>query len=165
VRGFGLSAPLSITKNSPIYQTLPLNADNDEIRVLELESGSEEDELSGNLVLGSLQTPCQPFEALSYVWGTSKINEKIMLNKTMPLPITDNLASALRSLRSFSNGEPQRIWINAVCFYVDRYQRKYHRNLRFRPMFFKGFRFISQICFIYLASPYLFFVLTHVSLL
>jgi hypothetical protein len=30
--------------------------------------------------------------------------------------------------------------VDIVCLYVDRYQRKYHGNLRFRSLFSEGFR-------------------------
>lgn len=31
------------------------------------------------------------------------------------------------------------LWVGSLCLYVDRYQRKHHRNLRFRPLFSEGF--------------------------
>jgi hypothetical protein len=47
--------------------------------------------------------------------------------------------AALSRLRDHSL-EPI-MWVDAVCLYIDRYQRKYHKNLRFRPPFSAGFRF------------------------
>jgi len=33
------------------------------------------------------------------------------------------------------------LWIDSLCLYLDRYRTKYHRNLRFGPLFSNEFRF------------------------
>jgi hypothetical protein len=61
------------------------------------------------------------------------------------------LASLKLGLKIWLSGRPEDlpgcdlstsfVGVDVVCLYVDRYQRKYHRNLRFGPLFSEGFRF------------------------
>jgi hypothetical protein len=53
------------------------------------------------------------FEALSYTWGESLNNEYVEVQDQIQIPITDNLARALRRLRYPS--EPRYLWIDAIC--------------------------------------------------
>jgi hypothetical protein len=36
------------------------------------------------------------------------------------------------------------VWIDAICLYVDQHRTKYHRNLRFGPLFSGGLRFAEH---------------------
>ncbi len=61
------------------------------------------------------------FEALSYAWGSMTDLETLIIRDTTPsdilpqteIPITKNLASALRYLRLAK--EPRTLWIDAIC--------------------------------------------------
>ncbi|KAN0089525.1 hypothetical protein V8E51_019785 [Hyaloscypha variabilis] len=55
------------------------------------------------------------------------------------LQVTTNLELALRYLRREMGA--RTLWIDALCTYVDRYQRNYHRNLRVGPLFSEEFCF------------------------
>lgn len=54
-----------------------------------------------------------PYEALSYCWGNATRSKSITCNNT-PFAITENLYSALRTLRA-SDDSSQYIWIDAMC--------------------------------------------------
>lgn len=72
----------------------------------------------------------QPYEALSYVWGTKVKPQSIIIDQQR-LPITENLCAALRRLRS---GElPRLIWADAVCINQDDDKEK-ERQIRFLPV-------------------------------
>jgi hypothetical protein len=94
------------------YSSIPLDPNHQEIRVLELQPGPEASDLIGQLDRCSVNNP-QLYEALSYTWGPSHKSEKIHIGSNEVLVITDNLASALRVLRS--NDNIRRIWIDAIC--------------------------------------------------
>ncbi|KAF2684624.1 HET-domain-containing protein [Lentithecium fluviatile CBS 122367] len=55
---------------------------------------------------------CQPYEALSYVWGKPEFTQPILLD-SQEFTITPNLESALRHLRR--QGEERTLWIDAIC--------------------------------------------------
>jgi hypothetical protein len=52
------------------------------------------------------------------------------------VPVTTNLALLLRHLRQ--SIIPRLLWVDAICFHVDRYRVEYRRNLRFGPLFPRG---------------------------
>jgi len=76
------------------------------------------------------------FCALSYCWGSSSRACNIVLNDSHLLGITLELDTAIRHL------ETPIIWIDQICIYVDWHQMKDCGNLRFRPPFSEGFRFL-----------------------
>ncbi|KAF9739538.1 heterokaryon incompatibility protein [Paraphaeosphaeria minitans] len=94
----------------PVYA--PLNSSLDEIRLLRLLPGSDEDRLRCTLSIVSLDDRPH-YEALSYVWGDD-------LEDTFPISlgghtvqIRRNLHSALRGIRYL---DCERIlWIDALC--------------------------------------------------
>lgn len=94
------------------YQPLP---NGDHIRRLILEPcESDHDPLVGRLEVIELAyaDKLYPFEAISYVWGSDDENETITIGgKT--LPITSNLADALRQTRRAT--EPRALWADSVC--------------------------------------------------
>ncbi|RSL86507.1 hypothetical protein CDV31_016390 [Fusarium ambrosium] len=82
------------------------------IRLLELfPSDNRTEPLLGRLVESDLTL--QPeYEALSYVWGDTNVNEHIFLDE-QAVPITPNLHSALVHLRDAS--DVRTIWVDALC--------------------------------------------------
>ncbi|KAF5610727.1 heterokaryon incompatibility het-6 [Fusarium subglutinans] len=101
-----------------------------ELRILELSSGSPEDPLSGTLVhrkLSPEDSEVPEFEALSYCWGDQSQLEPITLTtrhsseELLPtgslesgdIGIGPNLAAALRSLRYPS--EKRILWCDSIC--------------------------------------------------
>lgn len=54
------------------------------------------------------------FEALSYCWGPANVTEPIELCGRQR-QVTTNLEAALRQFRQDANGEPFRLWIDAIC--------------------------------------------------
>ena len=174
------------------YQYSPLQKDRNEFRLVRLQPGPEIAEIKIEIFHAARTAT---YEALSYAWGDPErtefaivcaSTEKIQtspLSKlaaylkpsarnnepSVPLTtigLTHNLAVALRHLRyrRFS----RVLWIDAICIYADRYQRKYYRNLRFGPLFSEGFRSASRINIPPLsafAPPYLFFASNNISLL
>jgi hypothetical protein len=123
-----------MTQSVSVYSGLDLGSR--QIRLLKLLAG-EESTICAELKVASLDD-LPRYEALSYVWGQSDETSTIQLENDT-FVVTPNLHSALRHLRR--KDEDQLLWIDAICLYVDRYQRNYHRNLRFRPLFSEGFRF------------------------
>jgi hypothetical protein len=77
------------------------------------------------------------YTAISYMWGSPEDTKTITING-MPVTVGENLAAALDCLRS---SLVDKVWIDAVCIYLDRYGMKYPRNLCFGPLFSEGFRF------------------------
>ena len=94
-----------------IYGQVPLDTSLDQIRLFVLLPDESDVELRGNLTATSLSGD-EPYEALSYMWGPSSNLQTTNLG-IEKLPITANLAIALKTLRS-----PQRsrvLWIDAIC--------------------------------------------------
>jgi hypothetical protein len=71
-------------------------------------------------------------KALSYVWGTPNDPVDVPCGNKVGF-VTSNLGAALRQLHHADKS--RTVWIDALCLYFDRYQGKYRRNLRFRPLF------------------------------
>ncbi|KAK4565543.1 hypothetical protein LTR86_004160 [Recurvomyces mirabilis] len=107
--------------NHPIYE--PLHED--EIRILYLDSGSKEEELSGRLRVVDLHH-APDFCALSYAWGDQvstkghlKLHDGRKLeNGHKPddwkeLPLMASLRDALHTMRR--PDEPLVIWVDAIC--------------------------------------------------
>lgn len=107
-----------------------ISADQKQIRILHLQPGCWKEDLKCSLQVVSLddvslddacdfpedESPDDPavirYEALSYTWGgRTKANELAIDDKYVP--ITDNLASALRHLRR--RDRVRILWIDAIC--------------------------------------------------
>ena len=104
------------------------------IRFVILHPGAFSNPVEINIIQTTLARK-RPYEALSYTWGDERSLKPIAIHgqKRRVVHVTENLEAALRQLRK---PKGQRIlWIDAICIYVDRYQREYHRNLRFGPVF------------------------------
>jgi hypothetical protein len=84
-----------------------------QIRLLCLAAGSDDEEISGKLRPFSLDDPELPgFTALSYTWGSNRKDAAIHIDPAS-LPVTSNLYAALKHLR---RGHEQRwVWVDAIC--------------------------------------------------
>jgi hypothetical protein len=102
---------------------LPLDRQNDEIRVLILEPGSDQDELYCTLETYQLNN-CRTFEALSYAWGDPKAVEPIFVNGSHTL-IAHNVYVALRHLRYTQSSRV--LWIDALCINQTDTQERNHQ--------------------------------------
>jgi hypothetical protein len=126
------------------YQTL---IEPDAIRLIHLYPSPDLDSpLYCNLLSTSL-TRCHndlidKYTALSYVWGDPTRSCLITVDGEA-MYITASLFSALRYVRD--RYRKRQVWADAICLYVGGYRRKYHRNLRSRPLFSEGVRFASRI--------------------
>lgn len=127
----------SLRQRHTAYPCLPLNPELRQIRLLHLDSSKGK--LRGSLTVVTLSTnheehepplvgngkasqqgsqlqgPVETlqFEALSYTWGESLYDKYIEVQDHVRIPITDNLARALRRLRH--RAEPKDLWIDAIC--------------------------------------------------
>jgi hypothetical protein len=82
-----------------------------EVRVLRLVAGDEDDPISGGLEISPIDLTAE-YEALSYAWGSSEKPKAILLNG-QSFPVTENLHTALRHLRRAD--APRLLWIDALC--------------------------------------------------
>ncbi|KAK4665443.1 hypothetical protein QC763_401800 [Podospora pseudopauciseta] len=76
-------------------------------------SPDDSEPFHGTLAITNLEST-QPYEALSYTWGTADPEIYIWLDD-LPLPIKPNLAAALHFLRPSPGQPPRRLWIDALC--------------------------------------------------
>ncbi|KAK5731423.1 hypothetical protein LTR15_001363 [Elasticomyces elasticus] len=83
-----------------------------EIRLVALGAGGFDDPLSLFLNDCDLDGPCEPFEALSYVWRDPSKTVELMLNQR-PFQVTTNLHAAFRYLRK--RDEPRLLFVDACC--------------------------------------------------
>lgn len=92
---------------------VPLNPSHHEIRLASLASGHFEDPIVIDLHIRRLSEDAEPdYEALSYVWGQKPCVQQAIVNDR-PVPVTTNLGSALRHLRSTTKSRV--MWIDALC--------------------------------------------------
>ncbi|KAJ8124884.1 hypothetical protein O1611_g8757 [Lasiodiplodia mahajangana] len=104
--------------NRQLYS--PLDDTQPQIRLIEiLPSVSDDQQICCRLETVRLSDDHR-YAALSYVWGDPEITEDIMVNGII-LPVTTNLASALRQFRKAGfpenedTGKLQRLWADAIC--------------------------------------------------
>jgi hypothetical protein len=89
----------------------PLHQHSNEIRLIRLQPATElTSDIECELIHVSLPT-AQPFEALSYTWGSPSISRNIIVDGKK-FSITDNLHSALLTLRDSS--AIRYLWIDAI---------------------------------------------------
>ena len=94
------------------YQYTPLPPASSAFRLLKLRKG-QGPELECELLQQSLlKDEHASYEALSYVWGSSELVERILLDQKR-LWVTDNLHSALQCLRL--RDRDRFLWIDAIC--------------------------------------------------
>ena len=88
----------------------PLEHD-DDVRLIHLMPGAFDDALDISLVsYASSERP--DYEALSYVWGDSTSQKKVVVNGEF-FTIGSNLEVALRYLRK--DDESRTLWVDAIC--------------------------------------------------
>jgi len=98
---------------APIHS--PLTGDTT-IRLLLLQPAESQEEIACRLVIKDLGDSIIPYEALSYVWGTSDPASPHMLYcDGQAFRIDVNLRAALHGLRPKKGTAPRVLWIDAVC--------------------------------------------------
>ncbi|KAF2666986.1 HET-domain-containing protein [Microthyrium microscopicum] len=90
--------------------------------------------------------PDVEFYALSYVWGDPDVTEDIDVNGHA-LPVTTNLASALRNLRKIYSTHPvQRVyWIDAICINQKSTVERNQQVLRMQDIYSSADRVLSWL--------------------
>ena len=109
--GFVGSSQANSEKGKP-YAALP---DGQSIRMLILEPGEKADPLKGRLEFTAIDS-AGSYEALSYVWGTSKQVDNISIrhgNNEWPVDLTASLKESLLRLR-FPD-KTRRLWVDQIC--------------------------------------------------
>ena len=112
----------------------PLDFDTYEIRLLQLQWGSDEEDISCALEYASLIDP-GPYIALSYCWGDLK-RTRLMNIGDVEFRATENLVHALQAIRKLKrrtgNDGFTRLWVDAVCINQKDAQERSHqvRNMR-----------------------------------
>ncbi|PVH73001.1 hypothetical protein DL98DRAFT_366154, partial [Cadophora sp. DSE1049] len=112
----------------------PLDFDTYEIRLLQLQWGSDEEEISCALEYASLIDP-GPYIALSYCWGDLK-KTRLMNIGDVEFNATENLVHALQAVRKLRRQTGKegfsRLWVDAVCINQKDAQERSHqvRNMR-----------------------------------
>ncbi|KAF2489317.1 HET-domain-containing protein [Lophium mytilinum] len=114
--------PLNLL-NRILYRYTPLDFSKSQIRLLVLNAGSFDDEISCRLEHFSFDSEVS-FDALSYTWGDRTSARYIRIGDSY-LKVTSNLEAALRHLRlkSFS----RTIWIDALCIDQQNIQERNHQ--------------------------------------
>ncbi|KAI1179789.1 heterokaryon incompatibility protein-domain-containing protein [Nemania sp. FL0916] len=113
-------------KSNPnfIYQS-KIDVSTDQVRVVELMPGSEDDVIECSLEVRSIKEDGIP-EALSYVWGKAVSQEEILVD-LQPFSVTKNLLEILRGLRHPKS--PRTIWIDAICINQSNHEER-NRQVR-----------------------------------
>ncbi|KAI0864048.1 heterokaryon incompatibility protein-domain-containing protein [Xylaria cubensis] len=89
----------------------PLNLSQGEIRLFILSPGEDSQPIAGTLLHTHLRAP-DPYQALSYTWGSSAIQVPISING-YPFMVNSNLYAVLLELRE--KGKEIVVWIDAIC--------------------------------------------------
>lgn len=101
--------------SSAIYS--PLDYTRHQVRFIEIMlSDTDGQQVSCRLEVMDLSEDTH-YAALSYVWGDPNITECVLVNG-IKLPVTTNLASALRHFRNCGfphSQEIRRLWVDAIC--------------------------------------------------
>ncbi|KAF2805516.1 HET-domain-containing protein, partial [Mytilinidion resinicola] len=109
--------------NRVSYRYTPLDFSKSQIRLLVLNAGSFEDEISCRLQHFSFDSNVS-FDALSYTWGDRSSARYIRIGDSY-LQVTSNLEAALRHLRLRSSS--RTIWIDALCIDQQNVQERNHQ--------------------------------------
>lgn len=132
------------------YASVPLDESKTEIRLLELLPSSPAEPLICRIFITTLDDPCKPFAALSYVWGNGTKTRHMVVETQhdasdgdaatskvdgsetgySKIPITESLFTALRSLRPSHDNNldgPLIIWIDQLCIHQGDVVEKSHQ--------------------------------------
>ncbi|RYP51918.1 hypothetical protein DL768_002886 [Monosporascus sp. mg162] len=108
---------MAITEDNRLSPSLydKLDESKAQTRLITIEKASDADALDIRCRLSVVSMHDElSYIALSYVWGDPTVTESILVN-SIPLPVTTNLASALRHLRERYKEEQIAFWIDAIC--------------------------------------------------
>ena len=95
------------------YKQRPLDISPNRIRILHLHQAKNyDDPIEACLDVKSLDTEELWYSALSYCWGTGLATRLMEIN-SVSVPITENLESALKRVRSITG--QICIWVDAIC--------------------------------------------------
>ncbi|KAI2619941.1 HET-domain-containing protein [Hypoxylon sp. NC1633] len=92
---------------------ISIDSSQSQIRLLEILPGSGLDDIRCSYRIISLDVEVK-YQTLSYVWGESKEHKSVVL-EGRAVNVTDNLFSALQTIRSLSESEPTILWVDALC--------------------------------------------------
>jgi hypothetical protein len=128
-----------IAGESDVYRPLAEN----EIRILEILAGSEDEEVHCQLRYIKLDGLTE-YNALSYAWGdTSKLQVDIYIDG-QKLKVTENCKSALLELRreAVTRSQTQLIWIDAICINQKDIPERNYQLLLMRDIYRKSEKLI-----------------------
>ncbi|KAK7183724.1 hypothetical protein DPSP01_004358 [Paraphaeosphaeria sporulosa] len=101
-----------------LYTAYPLDHKKEHIRLINIDLGPWEAELTSTFSVVSLRDS-PDFVALSYVWGDNSLSDHSTVNiEGCPVPVTPNLYAALRRLRWHAHEVGQGnliVWADALC--------------------------------------------------
>ncbi|OCL14918.1 HET-domain-containing protein [Glonium stellatum] len=75
----------------------------------------------------------EPYEALSYCWGSESPSSPILVNESYQISVRANLESALRRLRH--KEKSRYLWIDAICINQEDIQEKAHQVARMADIY------------------------------
>ncbi|KAF4993191.1 hypothetical protein FGRMN_6676 [Fusarium graminum] len=93
------------------------------IRLLILQPGELDDSIEGEILVVNLKDHPN-YEALSYVWGETKLELTVTV-AGQPVAVTDNLHAALRRVR-YTDRE-RVLWVDALCIHQHDVKEKSHQ--------------------------------------
>ena len=108
-----ISVPFQKVYLHQFYKWFTLDFSLNQIRILHVHGANNyDDPIEACLKVESLDTETLWYSALSYCWGTGLATRLMKIN-SVSIPITDNLESALKRIRSMTG--QVRIWVDAIC--------------------------------------------------
>ena len=99
------------TQDFPLPYSLSSTSDNKTIRLLDLQPGTDNDQLQGRLITVSLDSKLQ-YYAISYVWDDSLGDNVICVDGRCVL-LGDHISAILKTLRQIKPG--MLLWVDAIC--------------------------------------------------
>src|SRR4051812_48286112 len=102
----------NISRTELEYRYESVEAGKSAIRLFKLLSSSTWEEDVKCFMYSACMDEIPSYEAISYVWGDSKVTQRIFVNGHI-LSVTKNLATALRYMRRST--EPLVLWADAIC--------------------------------------------------
>ncbi|KAI1179031.1 heterokaryon incompatibility protein-domain-containing protein [Nemania sp. FL0916] len=132
------SASESRRETKPVEQTgytyqyySALDSTADQIRVLEILPGTDDEPIACRLAIRSLFND-GTYEALSYVWGTDTFKKSILVDGKA-FSIRRNLFHILQSLRKTDG--IRSIWVDAICINQSDHEEKIHQIRLMRDIY------------------------------